>query len=73
MATEADARFPRYLVQTPHDGLVLMTEEDAARSIDSGGGRLLDFVQTDESHMRLLTRAERRRIDDYADEISVSK
>lgn len=73
MATEADARFPRYLVQTPHNGLVLMTGEDAARSIDSGGGRLLDFVQTDEYRMRLLTNEERWRINDRADEISGSK
>lgn len=73
MATEADARFPRYLVETPHNGFVLMTAEDAARCIDSGGGRLLDFVQTDEFHMRLLTSTERWRISDRADEISGSK
>lgn len=30
MATEADARFPRYLVETPHNGFVLMTAKDAA-------------------------------------------
>ncbi len=73
MATEADARFPRYLVETPHNGFVLMTAEDAARCIENGGGRLLDFIQTDESHMRLITREERWRIHDRADDISGSK
>ena len=67
------ATFPLFLVQTPHDGLVLMTVEEAACSLENGGGRLYGLVQTDSCHMRPITRQEKFDIQDRADEISGSK
>lgn len=67
------SKYPLFLVTTPHDGLVLMRMEDAARAIESGGARLYGLVQVDEDHMRPITRQEEFNINDRAGDMSGSK